>query len=168
MKQNYANLQGTLILEFHFYYRVYGTITILSNIKQSIFSKRSSTKSFHIVGPLTEILYLVLFSFNVDFEKFKVGEQIIIVQNRQSGQWSLRKTATHPDPNLENGPRVKLSPHPPLRLGFRYLYLGFGDNFPRTQLSQNQRTEMINLLETSTDNNRICFCMNSMHKYSNA
>ena len=39
--------------------------------------KRSSTKSFHIAGSLIEVLFLVLVSFNLGFEKSK----LTILQN---------------------------------------------------------------------------------------
>ena len=50
--------------------------------------KQSSTKSFHIAGSLIEILYLVLVSFNLGFEKSK----LTILQNTdekssRSFQW---------------------------------------------------------------------------------
>ena len=48
-------------------------------LKKGVFSiifKQFSTKSFHIVGPLIEILYLVLVSFNLDFQKFKVDDLV--------------------------------------------------------------------------------------------
>ena len=40
----------------------------------SMLFKQSSTKSFHIVGPLIEILCLVLFSFKLVFENFKIDD----------------------------------------------------------------------------------------------
>ena len=43
-------------------------------LKKWFFFKQSSTKSFHIPGPLIEILYLALVSFKVGFEKFKVDD----------------------------------------------------------------------------------------------
>ena len=39
-------------------------------------SKQSSTKLFHIARPLIEILYLVLNSFNLCFEKFKSDDLV--------------------------------------------------------------------------------------------
>ena len=50
--------------------------------------KRSSTKSFHIAGSLIEVLFLVLVSFNLSFEKSK----LTILQNTdekssRSFQW---------------------------------------------------------------------------------
>ena len=52
----------------------------------SILFKQSSTKAFHIAGPLIENLYLVLLSFNLGFQKFKVGD---LVEYRWEILWKL-------------------------------------------------------------------------------
>ena len=40
----------------------------------SVLFKKFSTESFHIIGTLTEILYLVLVSFQLGFNKFKLED----------------------------------------------------------------------------------------------
>ena len=58
------------------------TYNVILTLKKGVFSilfKQSSMKSFHIAGPLIEILCLVLVSFNLGFEKFKVDD---LVENR--------------------------------------------------------------------------------------
>ena len=47
------------------------TLTLKKGVFSKLF-KQSSTKSFHIIGPLIEVMCLVLISFKLDFEKFKV------------------------------------------------------------------------------------------------
>ena len=57
----------------------FSSLDFILALKKGVFSilfKQPLTKSLHIAEPLIEILYLVLVSVNLGFEKFKVDNLV--------------------------------------------------------------------------------------------